>query len=399
MIRLRPLAVLALAVAILGLEPTRANPPRPVIIPFLYEDARLYVPVRIGGRLARWFILDTGATPTIVDTAVAREAGLTIFGSEIVRGAGSGSSQQSQSSAIRLSVGGVPLRIAKPAIMDLAQLLGPTSGRAPAGIIGSQFFREHFVDIDFVKRRMIIFPSGIDRRPAYAASVPLTFADWTPLTQVRLTLPAGRVITGNALVDLGAKSTFLIPEPFIDRERLREAFPKAVVTGFGAGVGGDTYYAFARARRLGLAHHDGLALDRPVIGLSVRGTLRSTWHEGLLGAEFLSRFRLGFDYTHRRLLLTQQSRQAAPFDRSGLFLVASGDELRQIQVRSVLAGGPGALAGLSPSDEILAIDGTPSERLGLPAIRERLKLQGSVLVVYRHGTEHHSTQIQLRDLL
>ena len=35
-------------------------------IPFLFEDERIYVPVRIGTSAPRWFILDTGASSTIL---------------------------------------------------------------------------------------------------------------------------------------------------------------------------------------------------------------------------------------------------------------------------------------------------------------------------------------------
>ncbi len=220
--------------------PVRAARPgahRQSSIPFIYEDARIYVPVRIEGGEPRWFVLDTGATGTIIDSAVARAAHLTTCGSESVYGAGNGASQQTWTRTVRLKVGGVPLRLTQPAVLDLAHLLGPTSGRAPAGIIGSQFFEEHFVAIDFEARRITVYPPAADRRALYSFAAPLTFADSTPLTHVELTLPEGRTVSANALVDLGAKSTFLIPEPFIDRDKLRTSLPKAVVTGFGAGVG------------------------------------------------------------------------------------------------------------------------------------------------------------------
>ena len=372
----------------------------PFVIPFLYEDSRIYVPVRIGSGEPHWFILDTGATGTIIDTAIAKAAKLPISGGETVHGAGSGGSTQSKTSAVGLRVGRVPLHVAQPLVMDLAHLLGPTSGRAPAGIIGSQFFREHFVDLDFAAHRVTVYPNGGGRHPSYAAHVPLTFADWTPLTRVKLTLPTGRVVTANALVDLGAKSTFLIPEPFIAREKLRDAFPATVVTGLGAGVGGDTFYAFARASRLSLAAAPAMALDKPVVGLSVNGTLRSTWHQGLLGADFLSRFRLGFDYAHHRLWLSRIGSSAEPFDRSGLFLAAS-PRLDGVSIRQVLKDGPGDAAGLRPGDELLAIDGEPVAKLGLARLRQRLKTPGVELArldYQRHG-QRRSATLHLRDLL
>src|SRR4051812_7253637 len=78
---------------------------RPAAIPFFYEDARIYVPVRINRGAPHWFILDTGATGTIIDTALAQQAGLALSGGQIVHGAGSGNSQQAHTSAVRFLVG------------------------------------------------------------------------------------------------------------------------------------------------------------------------------------------------------------------------------------------------------------------------------------------------------
>ncbi len=375
--------------------------PRGSEIPFLFEDERIYVPVRIGAAMKRWFILDTGASGTIIDAAVARAEHLQVAAGEAVEGAGSGSSEQSQASSVELEIGNVGMRVARPAVLDLVHLLGPTSGRAPAGIIGSQFFREHFVDIDFKRRRIAVAPPGAAPRAHFERSVPLTFIEQTPLAHVVLTLRNGRRVEANALVDLGAKSTFLIPEPFIEREDLRESVGKTVVTGFGAGVGGDTFYAFARASRLSFAAAGALGLDDPVIGLSVGGTLRSTWNEGLLGAEFLSSFRVGFDYRHARLFLARAGAVPRQFDRSGLFLVAAGDSLRKLLVRQVVKGSPGDEAGLLPGDEILTIDGNKAKDLGLEGARQRLKQSGDgiVTVGYRRGTDQLTARIALRDLI
>jgi hypothetical protein len=369
---------------------------------FIFEDQRLYVPVRVEGGAERWFILDTGATPTLVDAAVARAAGLAEHGEDVTTGAGGGQSRVAQTRRTALTVGHTRLAVDSPIVADVAGLLGPTSGRAPAGIVGSQFFREHVVVIDFHKRIIALYPPRTDLSRSFDQSVPLTFADDTPLTKVWLTLPSGRKLAARALVDLGAKSTFLIPEPFIDRQHLRAAFPHSVTTGLGAGMGGDTHYAFARAPRLELRPSSpAMGLSNPVVGLSVGGTLRSTWHEGLLGAEFLSHFRLGFDYAASRLLLTRADRDQPQFDRSGLFVAGDRNDLSRLFVREVVKDSPGAAAGLQPGDEILKVDGAAAAALGLPALRNRLKspTQPRVRLTYRRGGEQRDVTLRLQALL
>lgn len=203
------------------------------------------------------------------------------------------------------------------------------------------------------------------------------------------------------VVDLGAKSTLLIPEPFIEKEGLRESMPRSVTTGFGAGVGGDTYYAFARASRLQLEGDERSAVAETIVGLSVDGTLKSAAYDGLLGAEYLERFRLGFDYAASRLLLTRTDRLAPGFDMSGLFLVARGEALERIVVRSVLSNGPGEKAGLRAGDEIVSIEGRSARTLGLPAARKLLKASDGtrVAVVYARAGERRRTMLRLQALL
>jgi hypothetical protein len=177
------------------------------------------------------------------------------------------------------------------------------------------------------------------------------------------------------LVDLGAKSTLLLTEPFIHAQKLEPAFPARVENPLGAGMGGPTRYAFARAPRLELAT-DGapIALAESLVGLSVGGTLRSSQYDGLLGAEFLARFRVTFDYTRRRLYL--QPRVPAParaeLDMSGLYLV-SDRTARRLIVHDVRPGSPAEATGVRVGDALIALDGRSAAALSLAAVRRELR--------------------------
>jgi len=376
-----------------------ADAPRSVT--FQFEDNRIYVPVSLAGGAPHWFILDTGASPTIVDAALAREAGLQTFGDDVVTGAGAGSSHQRSARNVSLTVGDVPLKIEQAAVSDLAGLLGPTSGRAPAGIVGSQFFREHVVELDFHDARMIVHAPDAELAPQFDTIIPLSFSDAVPMVDLRLTLPSGKSQRCHAVVDLGAKSTLLLPEPYIERTHLRSAFAHTVTSGLGAGMGGDTRYAFARAKQLAFDAHPDVALRNPIVALSVDGTLRSGWHEGLLGAEFLAHYRLAFDYARSRLLLSMVSSDVAPFDMSGLFLVAGGAHFDHIEVGEVLANGPGARAGLRVGDRIERVDDRATNEIGLAGMRTMFKsgVGKEFALAVRRGDEQMVIVLRLDKLL
>lgn len=368
---------------------------------FLYEEARVYVPVRIDGSEPLWFILDTGATPTIIDAAVARRLHLPTHGDTAVQGAGSGTSRQSQASPVRLTIGATTMEVAQPAVADLVGLLASTSGRVPAGLVGSQFFREHVVELDFERNRVALFAPETDRSARFEQSIAIDVSSGVPMTGATLALPSGRRVSMKVMVDLGAKSTLLVAEPFIARERLDDAFPVKVTTLFGAGVGGDTSYAFGRAMSLALDRDPRSAIADPVVGLSVGGTIRSTGFDALLGAEYLARFRVAFDYGASRLLMSPTHGPAPGFDRSGMFIVALDTGVEHLVVRQVLAGGPAAEAGIQPGDEIVSLDGRAASALRLPGARALLKEDRRVPVSVVHARDGRAMQasLRLRDLL
>jgi hypothetical protein len=368
-------------------------------VPFQFEDSRIYVPVRAPPGPPSWFILDTGVTDTILDRDFARSLHLKTYGQTLATGAGAGASPENHVGAVQLKVGSVPMDLPSASVLDLKALLQPTSGRAPAGIIGSQFFAEHVVEIDFRARRLAIWPIGTDLAARFKRIVPLTFHDMAPLADAQLTLPSGERLSEKVLVDLGAKSTLLIPEPFIASNHLDTEFPRGIILPLGAGVGGNTYYRFAGARQLALSGDETLALSDPVVGLSVRGTLQSRWHEGLLGADFLSRFRIAFDYSRARLLVTRQSTLSEPLDRSGLFIICAAN-CSNILIRDVSPGSAGDRAGLKPGDQLIRINKMASSKLSLATIRSILKGRvGTVRIVVRRGVATIRRTLQLADLV
>lgn len=374
-----------------------------ITLPFEYTDARLHVPVTIGDDPSlHAFILDTGAVSTGIDSTLAHRLGLAVSAGGTATGAGAGATRIGSTGPVDLHVGSARLHLATASVAPYDALLAATSGRRIDGIVGAQFFVEHVVIIDAGQRRITLHDPANWRYTGNGARIPLAFNHGVPMADVTLTLPDGRHLTAHAVIDLGAKSTFLVPEPFIDRSRLRAAFPRTVTMGLGAGMGGDTRYAFARATRLALAASPSVGLDQPVIGLSVNGALRSGWHDGLLGAAFLMRYRVIFDYAHQEMILEPLADAPAPaFDRSGLFLAAAGSDLHGIDVREVVAGSAADEAGLHPGDQLIAVDDKPVGQWKLWQLRDRLSEPrgGDVHIRVQRGAGATERVVVLRDQL
>jgi hypothetical protein len=344
------------------------------LMPFDYEDTRLYVPVQAGRDVA-WLILDSGAQPTILDERLA--AALRVTGSDttFTTGAGAGRLRRSTGGALTLRVGGSALALEHTAIAPLDSLLSPYTGRHAPGIVGSRFFAGRAVTVDFESRIAYARRTADRYELADATVLPMSLEGDIPFVTATLRFADGRAIAAKLLVDLGAKANLLLTEPFIERAGLRAVRDAGVRSSLGAGIGGETRYSFVRLASLELGPSRAVRVDSAVIGLSIGGTLRATYYDGLLGAELLRRFRVTFDAPRRRLILRPRE-PAAPnldFDMSGLFLTARGDDLRTIVVADVAPGSPASAAGVSAGDRITSVDGRPVQRMTLSAVRTQLR--------------------------
>ena len=229
-----------------------AQAPRPGVIPLEYEDARVYVPVEAGGR-THWFILDTGAFPTVLDTGLASSIGLHGRDTTSVTGVGAGAIGRARGMRRPFASVDERSRWLRRRLRRSMPCSLPTRGGMRQGILGSRFFTDAVVTLDFDDRTVTVRDS-LDRRELEGAiTVPLTIQNDIPYVQATLRFAGRAAIDARLLVDLGAKATLLLSEPFIARAKLADIQAHGVSMPLGAGVGGETRYAFARFDRLELA--------------------------------------------------------------------------------------------------------------------------------------------------
>jgi hypothetical protein len=366
-------------------------------VPFRYEEARVYVPVTVGHQKSPWFILDTGAAPTVLDAALGERLGLQVQEAGTVSGAGAGSSKVGRAANLDIQVGDVPMHLAAATVAPLNDQLARFTGHDVMGIVGSQFFNQHVVELDF-ERETALLHDPVHYKPADGAiAVPFELENGIPMAHVALTLPAGTVVQGRFVLDLGAKATALLTEPFIDKHQLRAVFSAQYTTGLGAGVGGPTQYMFVRARQLAIG---AATLPAPVLGLSVGQALRSSSYDGLIGGEFFASYRTVFDYARKAMyLLPRKEPLARGFDRSGIFLTADPTDFHTIRIQQVAPGTPGAAAGLASGDVLRKLDGRDVAQLTLVEIRARLRGDGIARLEVERGGVGSTYELTLRDLI
>jgi hypothetical protein len=369
---------------------------------FIYEQDRLYVPLSAAsGRPLGQFILDTGSAKTLVDAGLQSSLALRAGSARSERGAGRGRFDVAVAGPIELRTGNVTVRAKSVEIGRINALLAPYAGRRIGGILGGDLFRNRIVTIDFQRNRVSVRPAAGFRYRGNGHRVPFDLVGGVPIARGTIELRDGTRIPLRLLIDLGAKANLLLATPFVTRYGVSDRLGPKVVEPLGAGLGGETRYAFARLTRLQVGHDRPVSADGLIIGMSVANSLRGDGYDGLLGARFLRRFRLILDYPRSEMILEPRAGFSADgFDRSGAFIVTDGD-LHRFIVSDVVRGSPADGAGLRKDDVILELNGRPARRMSLAEVREVLSSPDTPVARFKvqRETRIRALRAPLRNLL
>jgi C-terminal processing protease CtpA/Prc len=163
-------------------------------------------------------------------------------------------------------------------------------------------------------------------------------------------------------------------------------------------TGGEFNRRIGRARSLQLGR---FTFPNPPISLAQNGEEHVV--DGILGAEILRRFKVVFDFSHRRMILELNSHFDEPFeeDMSGVALAPENDNGQKVfRVRQVVANTPAAEAGLIEGDLITAIDNRPASEFTASRIATMFMRNGQeYLLSVKRGEKAVQIKIKLRRLI
>jgi predicted aspartyl protease len=234
---------------------------------------------RVNGQGPFTFILDSGATDTVLTPAAAGAAGVrrpvTILGRRRVV-------------ADALVVGGLTVSNLPVRVFDPPQALPLRldHGLNYHGLLGYTFLTNFVTTLDYRARR-VRFDAGAGASGSAQPGVPLRVREGLTLVEARV----NDVGPLTFAVDTGSAEVVLLPAA---ARRLRLApVPSAAEPGVGFAALGRLAVGEAEVRNVPVVVHAAFAEDRSAPG-----------YDGILGAPFLSNFVVTLDYRDRRLTLT-----------------------------------------------------------------------------------------------
>jgi hypothetical protein len=375
-----PFPILGLAVAALSLAMTLPvcaqgmDAPQAVVfdngrdarnIPFELAGNHIYVRVRVNGGAPLWFLFDSGAAENaqLIDPKSATP-------------------QTGPIANARIALAGVKLnaQTLEPRPLTFAS----SDGHPLDGVLTYGFIRHFVVAIDYAARTLSLYDPKRFHYAGPGERVPLTPLEADSganiyLMELAVTSPDGKTVSGHFIVDTGVRLALTVNTPFVLAHDMLASQTHTVTAIVGSGLSiKDTTLVLGRMPSLAAGN---LVLRNVIAAFSQykTGVLALSEFDGIVGGEFLRRFRVILDYSRNEMILEKNAQfgQAFEYDMSGAFLLAEGERFDAFRVHAVIAGSPAAEAGLVEGDRIVAIDGRAASGFSLQAIQALFRQDGT----------------------
>ncbi len=342
------------------------------IINFRYIENSIYLPVEINGKIRLW-ILDSGASSSIIDGSYARELGLDVQGQ--IKGFGFGDT-------FDLAIASVPsyklgsLLFKSQKVFVYEGLAATSYEPQIVGILGYDFLSRLISKIDFSKGQITFYdPASFSYK-----GDGVTFA--APLKYNTFSIPV--TLDGHSAglwgLDLGAMSSSLF-------------YKFAQKNGYGDKAG-----VFSVSRGLSSAYLEktiqvktidvhGFTIAKSLVGVPLapgKGTNAMGERSGNLGNSFWQHFTLFLDYDRQQVTLEKGGdfTKIFPEDKSGMLIGLADDFVPMVSY--VSPGTPAELAGFLAGDRIVKINGLAVAQYGgVVPIKKLLRGEGGTVYVFQ----------------
>lgn len=287
-----------------------------VSFPFEYSANEILVRAKVNGSKDLRFILDTGATQSILDANLVKREGANLNLGEvnsqgIAMTTGAGSIQAGSINLKSLTLGDMELTNVPVAVADLSTFDQVQKDR-PAGLIGANVLKRFLVTVDYENQRVTLEDPN-----------KVTVPDGAIILNTKPSLGmAGLAVEGSLdgknhisfLIDTGAafnnisetKVKNLVPNPLYRIGMLKGLDGKVVETGAAKFEYIDIDKLRIEGPVFSIAPANGA--DKAPSGIITSGDL------AIIGNPLLSRYKVTFDYRNQRLILTQSKSQKAFYE-------------------------------------------------------------------------------------
>jgi hypothetical protein len=354
-------------------------------VPFRFEGNFILVSVLFNNLLPLTFILDTGAEYSILTKKeiadflnIDYQKRYTLYGADMQE-----ELYAYLSKNISLQMG--DLQATHRSILVLEEdyfRFEEYSGLQIHGILGADFLKRFTLQIDYQKQTVtfyspVYFKNKVKINKDNVDLLPFTLIKSKPYIRCTTHLYGEEINTLNYLIDTGAGLSLLL---YTSIDSLKNAQVKMLNSPIGLGLGGKLEGYVGRIKNFQFASKSFPELitkfqQKPMFFDSLMITPR----DGIIGNNILSAFsKVIFDYNTSNIIVSKSPKNVKqrPYDRSGLIIGASGENLNIFTILRIIENTPAFKSGLQTGDRITKINGLSIGILSLNMINN--KFRGSI---------------------
>lgn len=384
-----------------------------ISVPFKLINNLVFVPIKVNG-VELNFLLDTGVEETILFSLEEKKE-VHYFNTEkiFLRGLGSQAAVEGLKSTNNvLEFGSMKYRNHMfYIVLDPDFNLSSHIGIPVNGIIGFQFFRNNLVEINYKKKRIVVYKDNDKNRKKtekkYSA-IPITIEKSKPYLKSKVVMDNNEIPV-KLLIDIGNSDAVWL---FQNRSERIKVPSKNFNDFLGRGFSGDVEGKRARIQKFEMSEFE---FNNPVVAFpdssSIKNVTMVADRMGSVGGEIMRRFDVIFDYQNRKMYLKKNNEYNSPFgyNKSGVEIQHKGLQWVQETVRletvplsknifdseddkkkdfkykfllkpiyeiaNVRKNSPAAKAGLQKGDIIILINKSPAYKYSLQEINTLFKTE------------------------
>jgi len=413
-----------------------------ISIPFQLINNLLFIPINVNGEKLT-FLLDTGVEETILFSLDEKEE-LQLFHLENIKLKGLGSNEAVdayKSSKNKLEINGFADNDHEIyLVLDQEFNFSSQVGIPVNGIIGYHFFKNHLVEIDYQRKKVIVYNSNntkIQKRLTKGYKQESLQIEENKPYYISNVTTEGNTHASKLLIDTGNSDAIWL---FLNRTNEIKLPKKNISDYLGRGFSGSVYGLRGRIEEFNFGNK---TFKNPITTFPDSTSIKSvnfvTNRVGSVGGEVLSRFSVFFDYPKQLLYTRPNAKIDEPFNfnmsgievqhdglewvkettvennNKGVTVYASQPNESRVQenlkikfelkpvftIYSVRKGSPAELAGLKKNDRLIKIEGRSVHDLTIEKINELLKSEDGrniELVIERYGKQF-TYKFQLKSIL
>jgi predicted aspartyl protease len=357
------------------------------IVPIQVINNHIYLSAMVNDRGPYTFIVDTGGDYIITPQLASALAAKTSGGMQL-SGAGSATEGASFTRIDSVAVGGAIVRNQYALVLPIDTGFGMAEGMHIDGMIGYQFLARFLTTVDYAGSKVTL---ALPPSPAPAGAAAIAFYIDGSIPRIPITIDG---VSTTAEVDTGSRGGLILSAPFVAEHPALAALAKTQPTVEGFGVGGASYARLGRVPSIGIGPYS-IGNTIAAFGVQTKGAMADPFNPANIGGAILRRFTVTFDYRGSRMLLLKSPAFDAPptYDRSGLFVI---DQNGAYTILSSVPGSTAGIAGLTKNDVILSVNGTPTAKWSLSALRALLSgPTGTVVHLHIRGPRGNERDVTL----